>query len=554
MSNSQLVASSENQQKAIDAFLEVDVLFLGGAMFGGKSFLAAMLSTLYATNPESRMAVFRTTLQDMKKGGAIIDTFKGVYKLIGDECKLKVTGNPPVGKIIAGEGAGSGLDDCCKIDFIQMRSDSDMESIRGSAFNFALIEEAIPDFTREQIEMILSRLRIQGGNTSQNALGSKLLITGNPHPDHFLCSIIQDHYLDAEGYAIPERSGDIRYFFNFQGEYIWGDSKGEVYQKVDDLGGYVVETIPLSKEERLERILAFSFVQLTIKDNPIGRKNNPGYMAKLEAMDPIKKARNLFGNWFIRPQNSTYFDRTWLRGVDGNRVKRLDEIPKGCVAIRGVDRAITEPHEGNTSPNYTAFSPLVLRDSTGSYYLVGNYHEECIDKPYNRVDKPVKGRIRRNPGERNNLIVKQCLLDKQLADEYGYSSPKVAIAEDSGANKADFSYLRAELEQYSISVVKDVKPSNTEGKKLNDFMPFSAACQDRRVYIVEQSFPKDTLEAFYKELEVFDGEKGSTRTRFDDWVDAVAIAFHTASTTRKPYTSIPLEPVAAKTLSANLYK
>lgn len=287
--------SSINQQKAVDAFLEADILFLGGAMFGGKSFLAALLSSLYASNPEARMAVFRTSLQDMKKGGAIIDTFKGVYKLLGDSCKLRVVGNPPVGKIVTGPGAGEESDDGCKIDFIPMARESDMESIRGSAFNFALIEEAIPDFTQEMAEFIQSRLRIQSTTSGVNQLSSKLLITGNPDPDHFLCDMIKDYYLDEEGYAIQERSGDIRYFLKVDGEHVWGATKDEVYDLSLELGAYEEETITLTKEERLENIMAFSFVQLTIKDNPIGRKNNPRYMATLEAMDPVKKARNLFG-------------------------------------------------------------------------------------------------------------------------------------------------------------------------------------------------------------------------------------------------------------------
>jgi hypothetical protein len=412
-----------------------------------------------------------------------------------------------------------------------------MEGIRGSAFQFALIEEALPDFTQEQIEMILSRLRKQGTSVVKGQLSPKLLITGNPDPDHFLCGIIKDYYLNEEGYAIQERSGHLRYFLNYSGEYVWGESKEEVYEKVDALGGYEVETIPLTKEERLERILSFSFVQLTIKDNPLGAKANPGYMAKLEAMDPIKKARNLFGNWFIRPRNSTHFKREWVLGENGNRIKSLSDIPKGCIAVRGIDRAYTAPHEGYTRPNYTAFSPLILKDPTGVYYLLGNYHSDCIDTPYNRSDFPVKGRIRRSPGERNSIIIKQCLLDKQLADEYGYRTPKVAIAEDLGGNKADFQYLRAELEQHGIHIEKDIRPSNTEGKKLNDFLPFSSAAQEGRIYIVAQTFPKDTLDAYLKELEAFDGETKSTSTRFDDWVDSTSLAFYTASRSAKPYST-----------------
>ena len=56
-------------------------------------------------------------------------------------------------------------------------------------------------------------------------------------------------------------------------------------------------------------------------------------------------------------------------------------------------------------------------------------------------------------------------------------------------------------------------------------MPVSAAIENGFVYIVESTFNKVTLEAFYKELEAFDGER-STRTRKDDMVDVVATAYN----------------------------
>jgi hypothetical protein len=89
--------------------------------------------------------------------------------------------------------------------------------------------------------------------------------------------------------------GDIRYFLKVRGEYVWGESKEEVYDRAEALGNWTDERIETTKEERLQTILSFSFVQLTIQDNPVGRKNNPSYMAQLLAMDEVKKARNLYG-------------------------------------------------------------------------------------------------------------------------------------------------------------------------------------------------------------------------------------------------------------------
>lgn len=165
--------SSPMQQVAVDAFQNVDVLVLGGAVFGGKSFIAGMLSTLYADDPDARIAVFRRTLGEMKQGGGIIDTIKSVYKTLGDDCVLDVAGNPPVGKILTGPGAGRKRGEGCRIEFKQMDSEKDQEKVRGGAYSLAIIEEATPYFTQEEIEMIRSRLRSFGEGKHR----SKMIIT-----------------------------------------------------------------------------------------------------------------------------------------------------------------------------------------------------------------------------------------------------------------------------------------------------------------------------------------------------------------------------------------
>lgn len=167
----QLCASSPKQQKAVDTFHKVQILVLGGAVFGGKSYLASMLSAIYADDPNSRIGVFRNTLEMMKQGGGIIDTLQSVYRNIEDVCKLEVAGNPPVGRIVSGPGKGKGKGDGCRFNFLQMQHEKDMEKIRGGAYSLAIVEEAIPFFSQEQIEMIMSRLR------SESRHESKMIIT-----------------------------------------------------------------------------------------------------------------------------------------------------------------------------------------------------------------------------------------------------------------------------------------------------------------------------------------------------------------------------------------
>lgn len=500
------------------------------------SYLAAMLSTLYADDPKSRIAFFRTTLEQMKKGGSIIDTIKSVYAHIKDTCRMEIGGNPPTGKVLSGPGAGERRGEGAKIDFIPMSHDKDIENIRGAAFSLAIIEEAIPDFSQDQIEFVMSRLR------SEAARESKLVITCNPDPDHFICSLIKDYYLDEDGFPIDERCGDIRYFYKKDGDYYWGNSRDEVMELLD------------LDEEKRDKILSFSFVQLTAYDNPIGMKMNPGYMAYLEGLDEVKKARNLHGCWFARAEGVGVFQKVWVRGEQGQRVKSILDIPHGCVAVRGVDKAYSEPSEVNPAPDYTAISPLVLKDRDGFYWIVGNYHPRVVDeKPYRKSDKPCVGRFRKLAGERDNLIALQMKSDQENADRFGYQEPQLAISKDSGGGSGDYYSTIARMAEDGIKIIKDQTISNVKGKKMADFLAFTSACQQGLVYIVEDTFDKHTLDMWYKELEAFDGSP-STKARKDDFVDSIALAFNAIKATRRPYQTLVRNQKVVDTLSASLYK
>lgn len=102
-------------------------------------------------------------------------------------------------------------------------------------------------------------------------------------PDHKIREII-DWYIDDDGFPIKERDGVVRYFVTEGGNFIWGNSKEELGKKLN---------IP---EERWEgKILSFSYVSGLIYDNPHLIKLNPGYLAFLEGLNDVDKARLLHG-------------------------------------------------------------------------------------------------------------------------------------------------------------------------------------------------------------------------------------------------------------------
>lgn len=165
-----------------------------------------------------------------------------------------------------------------------------------------------------------------------------------------------------------------------------------------------------------------------------------------------------------------------------------------------------------TYPDYTAASPKIYKDRQGYYYLVGEYIPEFKDP-----DKDAAlGRFRKRAGERDTLILKQALAD-------GSDCVQVFSQDAGQAGQSEFLNSSARLIEEGLIVKKD--PIANNKTKLTKFQPFAAACENGLVFIVENTFRKETLEDFYKELELFDGER-STATRKDDYVDATATCFN----------------------------
>lgn len=520
-------ASSPKQQLVVDTFEKVQLLLIGGAMGSGKSYLLQMLSTMLMDDPDTVVYMYRETLGELEGGGGLVDTCKSVYNKLKDIIPHRWGRiNKAYPALFAENGA--------KIVFSPMQYDKDKEKARGLQFTMAGIDEA-NHFSKVRIEMIMSRLR------SKSRHHSRAVLTCNPDPDHFLCELIKDYYLDDNGDPIQERAGHIRYLYRKSGSYYWANSREELGEQFD-----------IPKEKLQEKILSFSFIPMTIYDNPDLLNDEPGYLANLEAMDDVEKARNLYGNWFARSKGSGVFERNWIRGEKGERVKKLIDIPKNCIAMRGVDKAYQLPSEENPSPDYTALSPLILKDKDGFYWLLGNYNNRITDEiAFTNTYKPIIGRFKKLAGERDNLIALQMKTDKANSKTYQYQEPKLVLAKDNGAGSSDYISTLARMVEEGIKVEKDTTISNVAGKKMQDFLAFTKACQDGLVFIVEETWDKDTLETWYSELEAFTGQR-SNGYRKDDFVDSTSICFNCISTKKRPYNTPHVVPVNSSTLLTTL--
>lgn len=345
-------------------------------------------------------------------------------------------------------------------------------------------------FTQSQFLYLLGRLRSQA-KTHSFAMG-----TCNPDPDSWVLSWVE-WYLNSEGYPDPEKDGIIRYFVIVEDRPIFANTEKELadaYPEIcyaEDNEGDLQYVPPMS----------FCFISGTIFDNKALLKSNPKYLSALKAQSPINRARLLDGNWFARPEGSSYFQRQWLN--------KLDHVPLGCIEARGWDLASAEPSDKNRYPDYTA-SIKMLKTDQNNYIIVGDYIKDTFDE-LTRVN----GKFRKRPGVRDKFMLSQAKHD-------GVDTTIVLPKDPGQAGTFAFQEMAKYFTNAGFLVAEDPNPSNKS--KLKRFEAFSSAAQNGLVSIVEDTFEPATLAAFYKELESFDGER-STADRKDDWPDATASVF-----------------------------
>jgi predicted phage terminase large subunit-like protein len=139
-----------------------------------------------------------------------------------------------------------------------------------------------------------------------------------------------DWWIGENGYAIPERSGIIRWFIRPENKLIWSDTKEELEEK------YGID----------ERPKSLTFIPSRLEDNKILMEKDPAYKGNLMKLGKVERERLLGGNWNIRATAGTMFRREWF--------PIIDDIPPGWMDVgRGWDRAATPPNTENTNPDWT---------------------------------------------------------------------------------------------------------------------------------------------------------------------------------------------------------
>ena len=398
-----------------------DIVFYGGSAGGGKTY-AILLEPLYdISNPQFGAVIFRRTTKQVTSEGGLWDTAVDLYTPLG----AKPNQNDLCLKFPGG----------AKVTFAHMEHEKNRLDWQGSQIPLICFDE-LTHFTWRQFVYMLSR------NRSTSGAKSRIRGTCNPDPDHWVRRFI-DWWIDESGFAIPERSGVIRYFVIEGEDVIWADSAKD-----------------LTDEVPTRRPRSFTFIRSSLEDNKILMEKDPDYIANLQAMTRVERAQLLDGNWNVRPSAGMYFRRSDFEVVEA--------APKARKTVRAWDQAGTKKKQGDSSdPDWT----VGVRMSLG---VDGYYYIEHVE------------RFRDSPGR-----VDQSLRNMAESDT---RSVRIRLAQDPGqAGKSQAENQTKMLAGFSVTAVPPTGDKETRAK------PLSSQVEAGNVKLVRGKWN----DAFLSELESF---------------------------------------------------
>ena len=487
MAGEKIVIAPQPGKQSLAMQSVADIIIFGGAAGAGKSRLLLMKPLQYINDPNFEGVFFRKNTTQLTGAGGLWPESKKLYAPFRTRVREKDLQH------IFPSGA--------TLTFKHLDHENDAISHQGLQYSFEGFDE-LSHYSSYQFTYLLSRLR------SAADMDSFCIGTCNPDPDSWVLKWVE-WYLDSEGTPREDRCGTIRYFYVINDKPIFRDTKEELLEEFPEVGKILN---PVTGEIIIVEPKSFCFINGNIFDNPALIAANPKYLSELMALPEIEKARLLYGNWYARPEGSSYFRRTSLI--------KVEEVPEEVISCRAWDKASQEPNDLNKSPDYTAASPKISKCKNGFYYLEGNFCPETNDD--NPEEPTVLGRFRKSPGERDRRIEAQAIADgKDVTVIFGIDPGQ--------AGKVEFQESAKKLIEKGFIVKADPMPTNKT--KVTKFSPFSAACEAGLVHIVEGSFDPETLNSWYSEMEAFSGER-STSIRKDDRPDGMASAFNSISSTK----------------------
>lgn len=439
------------------AFLstEADIAVYGGAAGGGKTWGLVAEAVRNIKAPDYRGMIFRRTGTQVRNPGGLWDEAAKLYPHLGGTSReYLLEWEFPSG---------------AQVKFAHLEHEKDKLNYQGGQFAFIGFDE-LTHFSEGQFWYLLSR------NRSVSGVRPYVRATCNPDADSWVADLIA-WWVDQEtGYAIPEGSGVIRWFYRVNDSTEWFDTREEAERAHPELAK---DAAPKS----------FTFISARLEDNPTLVSADPGYRANLMAMPLVDRERLLLGNWKIRETAGNFFRLEWLQ-------QRLDRVPRRGRYVRYWDKAGGE---------------LESADRTAGVLM--NEHNGLLT-----VCDCVLGRW--SPHQRNEIILNTAEDDKR------YGSVELWIEDEPGHNAKEVRAIHAR--KFAAYAPRFDKPTTSKAVRAK---PFAAQCEAGNVLFVRGPWLKDVVD----ELHGFPPPEGG----HDDIVDACSGAANKLLRADKPVTSLP---------------
>lgn len=347
-----------------------DICFFGGSAGGGKSVALILDAVRNVEVPGYEAALFRRTVPELTQPGGLWTRSQNIYRFVPGARARENTHD-----WIFPTGA--------TIRLSHMQHDSDRWNWYGSELAFIGFDELIT-FSEIQFWFLVSRNRTTCG------VRPYVRGTTNPDPDAWVRSFI-DWWIGEDGYAIPERSGVIRWFIRYNEQIHWFDSRVAAVK-------FAIAVAEPGQDP--QQPMSFTFIASSLYDNPALLSKDPGYLSKLQSMPRVDRLRLLGegkkgGNWNVRDAAGLVFSRGDFHVIDvmPARVRRV---------VRYWDKAGTEGGGKYTAGVKIAWVeefrfPFVVMDVVRGQW--GSHNRERIIKQTTELDGPdVEQYIEMEPG------------------------------------------------------------------------------------------------------------------------------------------------------------
>jgi predicted phage terminase large subunit-like protein len=430
---------------------DADIAIYGGAAGGGKSYGLLLEPTRHHDNPLFGGVIFRAEATQIRNQGSLWDESAKIYPLFGATPRESTL-----------EWIFPHLDDPTKtgatMKFSGLVNDAACLNWQGSQIPYIGFDE-LTHFSEYQFFYMASR------NRSDSGVPGYMRATCNPDFNSWVRKFI-DWWIGPDGFALPERSGVLRWFIRINEEIHWADSKEELFERF----GTGPEVMPLS----------VTFIPATLQDNKIFMKKDPTYLGKLLALPRVERERLLGGNWNVRASAGNIFKRESFKEF-------VDSVPPGSIGkIRYWDRAATKPSPDNKDPDWTRGLKM-HRMANGKF-----------------VVESVVG-MRDTPGQVEGLVKSTAQLD-------GHDTP-IGIEQDPGsAGVADVTNMVLKLPGFQVRVRRPTKDKVTRAKAV------SSAVENGLIILVRGAWNEE----FISECENFSEDL----IGHDDQVDVFSGAFN----------------------------